>query len=370
VAYRGGELDARIMHGWVTPLHVAQRLRPVRTGELGRKASSPELLEQTHVQVNGLWIPKENVRDAALVSAGAQAHPRGLAYELDALTRARLCHLRYPHRVMSGWTAAAAWGMDCFVDDADTTVLSGGARAVAASAAGVTRRRRTRALARIPTYRIDPEFPDLQVTAPVLTLIHCLQSLWSGEHSWAVPTGTGLTDTGTQAVQLVDAMCRTFGIDPAELPEACAHHLGRSRMELVTGWCDRGGESPMETLMRLMVRKIMTGTGRVFSSQMVVHADGTVSDPVHGGATGDSRIVARLDLGCEELKLALQYDGSGHLHRSVRDRDSRINAELANLDWHVVRVTKGHLDDAAAFRTVLRDAVGLCERRLAAREDG
>jgi hypothetical protein len=54
----------------------------------------------------------------------------------------------------------------------------------------------------------------------------------------------------------------------------------------------------------------------------------------------------------------------------VRDRDSRINAELANLDWHVVRVTKGHLDDAAAFRTVLRDAVGLCERRLAAREDG
>lgn len=75
--------------------------------------------------------------------------------------------------------------------------------------------------------------------------------------------------------------------------------------------------------------------------------------------------MARLDLGCEELKLALQYDGSGHLHRSVRDRDSRINAELANLDWHVVRVTKGYLDDAAAFGKVLRDAVGLCERRLA-----
>jgi hypothetical protein len=130
------------------------------------------------------------------------------------------------------------------------------------------------------------------VTAPVLTLIHCLQSLWSGEHSWVVPVGTGLTDTGTQAVQLVDAMCRTFGIDPEELPEACGHHLDRNRMELLTGWCDRGGESPMETLMRLMVRKIMTGTGRVFSSQMVVHADGTVSDPVQGvrpGAAGSWR---------------------------------------------------------------------------------
>jgi hypothetical protein len=107
VAYRGGELDGRIMRGWVTPLHVAQRLRPVRAGELGRKAASPELLEETHVQVNGLWVPKENVRDAALVSAGAQAHPRGPAYELDAVTRARLRHLAHPDRVMAGWTAAA-----------------------------------------------------------------------------------------------------------------------------------------------------------------------------------------------------------------------------------------------------------------------
>ncbi|WP_334137643.1 DUF559 domain-containing protein [Corynebacterium variabile] len=77
--------------------------------------------------------------------------------------------------------------------------------------------------------------------------------------------------------------------------------------------------------------------------------------------------MARLDLGCEELKLALQYDGSGHLHRSVRDKDSRINAELANHDWHVVRVTKGHLDDVKTLEKVLLDAVRLCERRIAQR---
>ncbi len=369
MAYMGTELDMRIDRGHLAPLHVVQRPRPVRLEELGRKAT-PESAMETHVQVNGLWVPKQNLREATLVSLGAQSHPRGLAYRLDALTRARLCHLQHPHRVMSGWTAASEWGLEYFVDDADTSVLAGGASMVAASASELTRRRRTRALARIPTYCIDPEFPELQVTAPILTLIHCLQSLWNGGHSWTVPAGTGLTDSGAQAVQLVDAMTGLFGIDPQELPGSCAHHLGRDRMEQLVVWCDRGGESPMETLMRLMVRRIMRRTGRIFISQLVVHADGSVSDPVHGGEAGTGRIVARLDLGCAELKLALQYDGSGHLHRSVRDRDARINAELANLDWHVVRVTKWHLDKVRELEKVLVNAVALCERRIIQREGG
>lgn len=366
MGYQGTELDRRIAREHFAPLHVVQRPRPVRLEELGRKAT-PESAAETHVQVNGLWVPKQNLRDATIVSLGAQSHPRGLAYELDALTRARLCHLQHPHWVMSGWTAAAQWGLEYFVDDAGTSVLAGGVSTVAASSSEIARGRKTRALAQIPTYRIDPGFRDLQVTPPVLTLIHCLKSLWSGEHSWNIPVGTGLTDAGVRAVQLVDAMSRIFGIDPQELPEACAHHLDRRRMEVLTSWCDQGGESPMETLMRLMTRRIMRGTGRKLTSQMVVHADGSVSDPVHGRGAGNSRIVARLDLGCEELKLALQYDGSGHLHRSVRDKDSRINAELANLDWHVVRVTKGHLDDVKTLEKVLLDAVRLCERRIAQR---
>lgn len=243
MGYQGTELDRRIAREHVAPLHVVQGPRPVRLEELGRKAT-PESAAETHVQVNGLWVPKQNLRDATIVSLGAQSHPRGLAYGLDALTRARLCHLQHPHWVMSGWTAAAQWGLEYFVD--------------------------------------DPEFRYLQVTPPVLTLIHCLKSLWSGEHSWNIPVGTGLTDAGVRAVQLVDAMSRIFGIDPQELPEACAHHLDRRRMEVLTSWCDQGGESPMGTLMRLMTRRIMRGTGRKLTSQMVVQADGSVSDPVHG----------------------------------------------------------------------------------------
>lgn len=240
MGYLGTELDKRIKQEHLAPLHVVQRPRPVRLEELGRKAT-PESAAETHVQVNGLWVPKQNLRDATLVSLGAQSHPRGLAYELDALTRARLCHVQRPDWVMSGWTAAAQWGLEYFVDDADTSVLAGGVSVVAEASSEIARRRKTRALAQIPTYCVDPEFRDLQVTAPILTLIHCLQSLWNGEHSWKIPAGTGLTDVGVQAIQLVDAMTRIFGIDPLELPAACAHHLDRRRMEVLTSWCDQGG---------------------------------------------------------------------------------------------------------------------------------
>lgn len=125
MGYQGTELDRRIAREHFAPLHVVQRPRPVRLRELGRKAT-PESAAETHVQVNGLWVPKQNLRDATIVSLGAQSHPRGLAYELDALTRARLCHLQHPHWVMSGWTAAAQWGLEYFVDDAGTSVLAGG----------------------------------------------------------------------------------------------------------------------------------------------------------------------------------------------------------------------------------------------------
>lgn len=110
-------------------------------------------------QVNGLWVPKQNLRDATLVSLGAQSHPCGPANEPDALTRARLCHVQHPHWVVSGWTAVAQRGLEYFVDDADTSVLAGGVSTVAASSSEITRRRKARALGQIPTYRIDPGVP-------------------------------------------------------------------------------------------------------------------------------------------------------------------------------------------------------------------
>lgn len=127
--------------------------------------------------------------------------------------------------------------------------------------------------------------------------------------------------------------------------------------------------------MRLMAGQIESG----MVSQLVVMADGSIADPVHAEGvlpgntrrrqgraanTVSERIVARLDLGHPELKLALQYDVAGHMTADRRDRDSKINAELANLGWHVVRITYGHLRDPELFETTVRDALAYCRRRM------
>lgn len=100
------------------------------------------------------------------------------------------------------------------------------------------------------------------------------------------------------------------------------------------------------------------------TAQLVVHADGATSDPVHTGITGSGRIIARLDLGIASLRLGLQYDGSGHLVKEQRDRDSRITADLANLDWHTLRMTFGHLTDDRLLWKTVTDGIRLCLSRL------
>ncbi|MGP5928328.1 hypothetical protein [Corynebacterium glyciniphilum] len=316
----------------------------------------------------GLRVPRSCLRKDSEVSLGASTHPRQIRYDLDALTRSRLLHILRPSWTLAEWSAAAQWGLEFFVDSADTCALTSGVTRHAHGPEDVSRRRRTRQLLAITTVQTDPRVPDLQVTPPILTLIHCLRSVLGDGHSRHVLRGTGLTDDGVRAVQLIDSLCRVFKIDPAELPAACAHHIDQDFLRTVVGFCDRGTDSLPETLMRLMVRSVAAAvTTEEFTSQLVVHADGSVSDPVHGGPTVPERIVARLDLGCANLKLALHYDGSGHLAVSTRDRDSRINTELVNLGWHVLRLTWGHLEDRELFRTTVLDGVRLCQQRRSER---
>lgn len=374
MAYLGGELDRRIIDAWTAPERVRYRPAPLDPSRLGPAPLDPALLGpvdlgaggpgEQFVERRGLLVPQSAVRDAATVSLGASAHPRGIGYDLDAVTRGRMVHSDHPGWILSCWTAAAQWGLEYFVDDADTCALTGGSPRLAAGSDDITRRRRTRQLSLIDPVATDERCPELLVTPPVLTTVHCLQSVLAGQHAWKVLPGSGLTDTGVRAVQLLDGLCRIYGIDPQELPAACGNHIDRDFLTTVVGYCDRGADSPPETLLRLLVGRYVTGSGLRFVSQLVVHADGTVSDPVHGGDERAGRIVARLDLACPELKLALQYDGSGHLGKDTRDRDSRINTELANLGWHVLRLTWGHLRDLRLLAETLAAGIRVCEERL------
>ncbi|WP_145942709.1 hypothetical protein [Corynebacterium glyciniphilum] len=364
MGYQGHALDSDIIRQWSVPTRVHRTIRPdTLENHCGRARG---VRADAFTDVGGFWIPTTAVRDAGVVKLGAREHPRGIAYDLEALTRARLTHIAHPGWTGAAWSAASVWGMPYFCDDADTCVLSGGDRRIATHAGETTRHRRAGWMTDLPSVvNVDPEFPRLPVTSPVLTIIHCLRSLRSGEHSWSVLPGTGKDDVTVRSVQFIDAACQLFSIDPVVLVDACAGlYPGRDLRRMVS-LADRGGESPMETLLRLQIYGLF---GREvadrFIPQLVVCSDGTTSDPVHTGERVTGRVAARVDLGCAEWKLALQYDGADHLARNRRDTDSRIGAELANLGWHVLRLTYGHLKDPELLRRTLVDGIMLARRRL------
>ncbi|MEJ6550036.1 hypothetical protein PQI66_10815 [Corynebacterium sp. USCH3] len=364
MGYQGHALDGAIIHRWTVPTRVCRTIRPDTLERHRRHLHSGG--DDVFTRVGDLWIPTTAVRDPGVVRWGARGHPRGIGYDLEALTRMRLAHVAHPDWTGAAWTAAAVWGMPYFCDDADTCVLSGGDRRLATHAGEVTRHRRAGWMAvGLPVAAVDPEFPSLQVTSPVVTIVHCLRSLRAGEHRWPVPPGTGLDDVTVRSVQFLDAACRLFGIDPSMLPGACAGLFPRRELRRLAALADRGGESPMETVLRLQIRDICGDqVAKGFVSQLVVFQDGSIADPVHTGERTTGRVVARVDLGCAELKLALQYDGADHLARSRRDRDSRVGTDLANADWHVLRLTWGHLTDRELLRQTVTDGIAVARRRL------
>jgi hypothetical protein len=364
MAYRGIALDNEIigrLHGRV---EYRQLWRPDTRGNIERRRRGMRggrNIDDDFTQVGDLWVPNGALRPPDQVRWGSAAHPRGLAYDLDALTRIRMAVTRRPDWIAHSWSAARLWGMPYFCDDADTCVLSGGRRRSATTAGEVSRYRREGTLASVrPWYRVDREMPDLGVTPPSLTVAHCLRSLRAGDHAWSVPPGTGLDDRTVRAVQFVDAACDLFGCDPSVLVGACGGQYSQRDLARIATLADRGAESPMESVMRLQVERMFGGD---FISQLVVHRDGSVADPVHSSQVAGSGVVARVDLGSPTLKLALQYDGSGHLERSRRDRDSRVTAALANLGWHVLRLTYGHLRDPGLLECTVAEGIALCQRR-------
>lgn len=360
MGYQGEALDNDIIKRWSPPLHARRLPVPVQGDRVSVR------VQENFTRWGDLWVPEQAVRDAGVVRLGARAHPRGIAYGLDALTRNRLVHREHPEWTASAWSAAAAWGMRYFCDDADSCVLSGGDRRLAPRAGQVTRHRRAGAVARIaPVAGVDPLLPALRVTPPVLTVVQCLRSIRSGEFAWYVLPGTGLDDRTVRAVQFLDAACDLFGIDPAQLPDACTGLYRRRDLCRLVALADRGAESPMETVLRLRLRAVLGDeVASQFIPQLVIRRDGSVADPVHTGEQIGGGVVARVDLGCAAWKLAVQYDGAEHLARERRDTDSRVSTDLANLGWHVLRLTYGHLKDPELLRRTLLDGIRLAQQRL------
>lgn len=141
------------------------------------------------------------------------------------------------------------------------------------------------------------------------------------------------------AVAGIDALARATRLDIADVEQLALRYPGRRgirKARAALALVDKGAESPKETWLRLLF--IRAGFPRP-----------TTQIPVHNeyGA-----LVAVLDMGWEELKIAAEYDGDHHrLDRRQFNKDIRRAENVAELGWIHLRVTAEDTEGEILRRT-------------------
>ena len=137
------------------------------------------------------------------------------------------------------------------------------------------------------------------------------------------------TGSRLQAVQRLDALANATDVKLDDVQSVISEHPGARgaiRLRRVLPLVDGGAESPQETRTRLTL--IDAGLPKP-RTQIRVFDD-----------YGD--FVARIDMGYEDLRVGIEYDGPQHwTNRQQRDRDIdryRYSA-LHDLGWTIVRVS-------------------------------
>jgi hypothetical protein len=135
------------------------------------------------------------------------------------------------------------------------------------------------------------------------------------------------TPARVQAVQRLDALANATDVKAVEVEAVMAAHVGARgmpRLRRVLPLVDGGAESPQETLARLTL--VDAGLPAP-QTQLEIF-----------GKYGE--FIARVDMAYDEVKVAIEYDGPQHwTDPLVRQRDIDKGVALAELRWHVIRVS-------------------------------
>ena len=209
---------------------------------------------------------------------------------------------------------------------------------------------------------VDPNLPAELITnrtRPPPLIITRNETLLPGEST--VVAGIPVTtpartafDVGRRpgfvvAMQRLDALARATRITADDvLPLMKLHSRARGMKQLrqALPMMDAGAESPQETSTRLVLVK--GGVPRP-DTQIVVCDEWGL-------------IVARVDMGWEKWKVAVEFDGAQHWTDPLqRTKDIDRAAELERLGWRVIRVSYGLLRNrpdvvVARVREALRAA--------------
>ena len=128
------------------------------------------------------------------------------------------------------------------------------------------------------------------------------------------------------AVVRLDALARATGFKAGDVVRIAGSHPrspGQRRLETALALVDPGAQSPRESYLRLLL--IDAGLPRPETQIPVLGADGIP--------------VAYLDMGWEDLLVAVEYDGDQHrTDRRQFVKDVRRLEMLARMGWIIVRV--------------------------------
>jgi len=133
-----------------------------------------------------------------------------------------------------------------------------------------------------------------------------------------------------RAVERLDALARATDLKAPAVAELAARHghaRGLRQLETALDLVDAGAESPRETALRLL----LSGAGypRPRTQIPVVGTDGYRQ--------------YYLDMGWEELMLAVEYDGDHHrLDRARFAYEIQRAEDIAEVGWLVIRVAARH----------------------------
>jgi hypothetical protein len=129
-----------------------------------------------------------------------------------------------------------------------------------------------------------------------------------------------------KAVAAIDALARATHLKMADVELLADRYRGRRgirKARTVLDLVDPGAESPQETWLRLLV--IRNGFPRP-QTQIPVYDE-------YGA------LVAVLDMGWEDIKLALDYEGEHHRDPVRFNKDIRRHDDVTELGWMDIRVT-------------------------------
>ena len=141
-----------------------------------------------------------------------------------------------------------------------------------------------------------------------------------------------------RAVTAIDALANATGLKTADVELIAQRYPGRrglTRARRVLDLVDAGAESPRETWLRLLL--VRAGFPAP-ATQIPVRDE-------------FGQIIARLDMGWEDHKIAAEYDGDHHrTDRRQFSRDIARTETLTAMGWIVIRVTSQDTPGAIVHR--------------------